>query len=186
MTASELLLRRAVAHLGEGAPLPEVKLAAFDADDRRRWRASLPIDGVGSAHDARRDERITVYLAFSDDRDFRRCGAPILCSSSGEPCIASVPCFEPEQDDNKDAEDRFFAVPIDPENVSVGGSFREIAFTPPAELGAFERAPLIAVIVEVRFNGVGGERESVLDDVVLHTQVAFVNDELYPEYECPE
>ncbi len=57
--------------------------------------------------------------------------------------------------------------------------------TPP-ELDAFDDAPLMAVILEVRFEGANAEPEHVLDDVILFTEVAFVNEELYPAYECPD
>ncbi len=184
VTAGELLLRRAVAQVrgGEEA-LPSLRIESLDTTDRRRWHAMVRI-GDRSHETAPEREHYTAYVAFSDDRDFRRCGAPILCSSTGGPCLGARACLEPDYDDNKDEEDLFLAIPIPVERVAVAGEYRSIEFDPPEELAAFATAPLIAFTIEVRIEG--DDPESCLDDMILHTPITFENEASYPAFECPE
>lgn len=182
VTAGELLLRRAVAQVRGTAALPSIRIESLDTSDRRRWHAMVRIGDRPEPSPER--ERYTMYVAFSDDRDFRRCGAPILCSSTGGPCLGERACLEPDYDDNKDEEDIFLAIPIEPDRVAVAGEYRSIEFEAPEELAAFASAPLIAFTIEVRIEG--DDPESCLDDVVLHAPISFENEESYPAYECPE
>jgi len=179
VSASELLLRHALDRLRAGGALPPVDLVRADTTSSRRWRVQLRVgdDDRGAT------ESLTLHVAFSDDRDFRRCAAPIVCAADGSTCEDHFRCADDDRDDNKDEEDRFISVPIDPSDLVRSGDLREIAFVPPRELHAFARPPIVAVVAEVRF--AGPDPESVLDDYVLFTDVMFVGADRYPAFECP-
>jgi hypothetical protein len=182
VTADELLLARAMLHLRYGEPLPGVRLERLDTSDPSRWVAVVRISGEPEGWPF--SERFAVHVALSDDRDFRRCDHPIVCSDDGRPCGAGDGCLEPEWDDNKDAEDRFITIPVSPEDVETEGEHRLVTFAPPPEIGMFDHAPLAAVLVQVGFEGPAPAGDPLVDDLLLFTEVAFVNEGLYPAHRC--
>ena len=128
------------------------------------WVATVDLETTASGGFP---EDYTVWVAFSDDRDFRRTSDPIQ-SRPRTPCIDSDP-NDPSSD-----EDVFIAVT--PISVVPAGSQRVITFTPPAEMASFTD-PLTAVIVEAWFEGPHGTE--IVDDLLVTTYPRFVNDELY-------
>ena len=54
------------------------------------------------------------------------------------------------------------------------------------ELSAAVTTPLLAIVVEVRFAGEDPSSGNVLDDLLLDSEVVFINEHLYPAYECPD
>lgn len=134
-------------------------------DGSPNWTATIELD---STHSGAFTEEYKVWVAFSDDRDFRRTSDPIE-SLNASPCIDS----DPNAVD--DDEDMFFEVT--PISVVPSGNQRVITFDPPAEMAAFTD-PLVAVIVEGYFEG--SDAGDTLDDLLVTTWPEFVNEDLYP------
>jgi hypothetical protein len=169
--AEDLLLWRELKYLVFGSDLPRMEMVGVAVRGTSRWYARVRVNG----NHALASESYKVWVALSDDRDFRRCTAPVV-SASGTPCADGL-----WGDDNKDQEDEFIA--ITPLGVTPNGEFRDLRFAPPAELSAFPTPPIVAVIVELKIDG--ANPRTIVDDLYLHTEVTFTRADQYPEYRCP-
>jgi len=165
LSVSELLLRSAMIHLRHGDALPRVDLMRLEAREGRPIQAIVRVDETRPGHIPSVHETLNVHVAMSDDRDFRRCSAPIENRTPGI-------CFDPDSDDNKDEEDRF--IEVTPLDVQEFGPFRRIRFELPPERDAFLEPPITAVIIEARFEG--DDPTTIADDLVVTTEVEFLND----------
>lgn len=145
-------------------PLHRIEWVDLD-DGSPHWTATIELD---TTHSGSFSEAYKVWVAFSDDRDFRRTSDPIE-SLNASLCIDSDPNLV------GDDEDMFFEVT--PISVTPSGNQRIISFDPPAEMAAFTD-PLVAVIVEGRFDG--SDPGDTLDDLLVTTWPEFLNEDLYP------
>ncbi len=179
----QLLVFQALRHLAKGRALPRIDGAGLDVSADPSvgpWSVRVRIDDTRAEHDPLVHEKYKIHIAFSDDRDFRRCTDPIVCrDSETTPCSQNGICRDPEWDDNKPEED--FYIKITDPQVTVDGEFRTLTFDPPAEALAFVD-PLVSVIVEVRIGG--PVPFHIADDTVISTDCQFGNLELYPPHVC--
>jgi len=180
----QLLLFRALMHFARGKALPRIEGASLDVSGDPAidpWTVRVRVTDLPSDHDPLVEEQFKLYVAVSDDRDFRRCTPPIRCREEGVPCTENGVCRDPDWDDNVEEEDKFLKIAPADITVTVDGELRDLVFDPPAEVLAFPE-PLVAVIAEVRID----DRVpfNIKDDWVLHTEVMFANEELYPPYSC--
>lgn len=183
----QLLLFRALMHLSKGKALPRMEGAGIDTSGDPGvdpWTVSVRLSDLPAVHDPLVEEQYKIHLAFSDDRDFRRCTPPIRCRGDDEiPCIDNGICRDPFFDDNKDEEDKFIKIIGADADIVVDGEMRHLTFQPPVEVLAFSPdPPLVACIVEVRIDD--SIPFNIKDDWVLHTDVMFANEDLYPPFAC--
>ena len=168
-------------HLIRGKALPRMEsgdmLDVSGDPATEPWTVRVRLTGTQATHDPLTDESFKIHVAFSDDRDFRRCSDPIQCRTG--PCDESPTCREGALDDNKEEEDKFIAI-LDP-TVVIDGEFRDLIFDAPAEALVFTD-PLTAVIVEAKIEG--GMINKLHDDWVMTTEVIFANTELYAPHDC--
>lgn len=177
----QLLLFRALMHLAKGKAMPRIELASMDVSgdpSTEPWSVRVRLTDLPAEHDPFVEEQFKIHIAFSDDRDFRRCSDPIVCSGN-ESCAENGVCRDPSFDDNRPEED--FFIKIRDYETFVDGEFRDLVFDAPVEALAFTN-PLVAAIVEVRLD----DRipYNIKDDWVLHTEVLYANEEHYPEVFC--
>ena len=183
--ADQLLLFRGMLHLAKGKDFPRIESAGIDVSGdpaTELWTLRVRVTDRPAEHDPLVEEQYKIHIAFSNDRDFRRCEPPIHCRNDDViPCSQNGVCRDPDWDDNLPEEDYF--VKIRDMDVVVDGEFRELIFTPPAEALAFpDEPPLVAAIVEVRIDD--SIPYNIKDDWVLHTDVQYANEEHHPPYEC--
>jgi hypothetical protein len=170
ISKSLVLLFRLVRHLALDKDLPTIDIVDLNVSDPVTWTARVRVTGQHPVN----DEQLSVFLALSDDRDFRRCTPPIVS-------LPQNPCFEGVGDDNKEEEDKF--VRITPTQVTVEGELRTLSFPAPVDVQAFSVTPIVAAFVELVLEGANPNRFG--DDIWVDTEVLFRNDELYPELSCP-
>ncbi|MEW6743615.1 MAG: hypothetical protein AB1486_12740 [Planctomycetota bacterium] len=183
VAAQDVLLWWALQSLKDPSrPFPRMEIArawmppAFPTS----WKARVHIPAFTPEPGS--TEELHVWVALSDNRDFRRCDSPpILHLWEGEPC------YELDKGDTGgsggldsdmygEIEDVFYR--IAPERVTVNGDFRTIHFPRPPEYTQFASPPLVALIVEYTLRG--PDDSSPWDDLVLFTEVTYLNEELYP------
>ncbi len=129
------------------------------------WTATIELE---TNHSGSFPEDYTVWVAFSDDRDFRRNADPIESRPQ-------TPCIDSDPNTVGDSEDYFIAVT--PTSVVPSGNQRILTFQPPAEYSDFTD-PLISVIVEGYFEGF--DAGDTVDDLIVTTWPKFLNEDLYP------
>jgi hypothetical protein len=168
--ATDLLLWRLLRHLILGESLARVDMVSLDVTGTTSWSTRVRVTESSAL-----SEDLVVWVMLSDDRDTRRCDSPPIATVQGGNCIDS------SIDDNKPEED--FFIPIIPDSVVVDGEFRDIVFTPPAQLAAFGPDPQVVASVELFARGPNAN--SIVDDTVVHTRIIIKNAELYPEQSCP-
>ncbi|MEW6744417.1 MAG: hypothetical protein AB1486_16815 [Planctomycetota bacterium] len=116
-----------------------------------------------------------VWVALSDNRDFRRCDSPpILHHGPTEPCHELD--GGPGGDPYGEIEDAFYR--ITPDSVTDNGDFRTLHFRRPSQYTQFLGPPLAALIVE--YSLWGPDLDSPWDDLVLFTEVTYLNEANYP------
>lgn len=181
--ADQLMVWGTLRHLAKNKAMPRIDTSMVDVSGNpatEPWSVRIRVSETRAGHDPALHEQFKIWVALSDDRDFRRCTPPILCMNiDSQPCEANGVCRDPSWDDNKPQEDYF--VEIAPSSVTVDGEFRDILFAPPAEALAISN-PIAAVIVEGFFEG--GIVGKIQDDWILWTDVHFENEEMYPPYAC--
>jgi hypothetical protein len=129
------------------------------------WTAEIEVDSGATSLEY--EEQYRIWVAMSDDRDFRRNSDPIDRSPS-------TPCIDSDPNDAGDVEDVFF--PVNPTTATRDGDLRILTFQPPGVYSMFDD-PLVAVIVEVVFPG--PEPEETLDDLLVTTWTEFLNEDRY-------
>jgi len=148
----------------EQLPLHRIRWVDLD-DSNPQWTATIELETTALVPFP---EQYTVWVAVSDDRDFRRNSDPVQ-RLNGSPCIDSDPNLAGED------EDLFFAVT--PTSVVPNGNERVITFDPPPVVSEFGN-PLVAVIVEGLFEGV--DPTDTIDDLFVTTWPEFLNEDSYP------
>jgi len=181
--ADQLLVWGSLRHLAKNKPLPRIEMVSIDASGDPAadpWTARVRMTNLRPGHDPATDEQFTVWVALSDDRDFRRCTPPIVCRNIDQtPCEQNGICRDPAWDDNQPNED--FFIRIDDPIVSPDGEFRNLTFGAPPEALAVPN-PIVAVIVDTHLEG--GVIGKIQDDWVLSTDAAFFNEEAYAPHQC--
>lgn len=144
-------------------PLNRIRWVSLD-DSSPNWVATIELETTSTVA---LNEDYTVWVAMSDDRDFRRNSDPIE-SRPNTPCIDSDPNLM------SDDEDQFFEVT--PISVVNNGDERVITFAPPPAINSFSN-PLVAVIVEGFYDG--GDPTETVDDLLVTTLPEFLNEDSY-------
>lgn len=171
-TATEILHMRALYNMRWAADqariddLPLHRIRWVDLQEgTENWTATIEHETTSQSTFA---EDYTVWVAVSDDRDFRRNSTPV----QRRPL---TPCIDSDPNPAGDLEDVFFAATTI--SIDTQGNQRVITFEPPPAVNSFVN-PLVSVIVEGRFDG--SDPEDTIDDLIVTTIPEFLNEDVHP------
>lgn len=166
-----LLLWRTMRHFSLCDPLPRCDLVTTNITNPASWTAQVRATQVSLANSI----DFNAFVLVSDDRDTRRCSAPIVSEVGGN-------CFDSNgSDDNKVEEDVFIKIPVD--TVVQNGEFYDLTWTPPAEYAALDPNSRVDIFIEMITRGPAAGQ--IVDDTWIHTTVHTTNRENYTAMSCP-
>ncbi len=193
-------------------PFPRIEMQVIDTPvpacdgSATEWSVTVYVDPselpVTSEPYRWQNEKWRVYVAMSDDRDFRRVdGNPTfpvnVCTNLAETVLELIPREGPVDHNNLEDEDKFVAMDIPTSSVELvdvtgqtihGLFFRRLRFSVPPDFCRIVqqsgRVPLTCLIARMTLEG--SDATSVLDDIQVYTDAVFAFEEGYPELDCDQ